>query len=106
MSFNICRGTLGSSEVLKNRAVNCWPWVRSLTQSLDAVIHSPADIMAACPTTVTRSLWLSALTRMTQKPFLGVLVGDALDQPRQHLSIRRMGRRFQARRLTLDYSTG
>ena len=31
--------------------------------------HSPADIVAACPTTVTRSRWLRALTRMTQKPF-------------------------------------
>jgi hypothetical protein len=57
------------SEVLRNRALNCCPWVRSLTQSPDAVIHSPADIVAACPTTVTRSRWLRALTRITQKPF-------------------------------------
>ena len=30
------------------------------------MIHSPADIAAACPTTVTRSRWLRAFTRMTQ----------------------------------------
>jgi len=38
---------------------------------------------------------------------VGVLVGDALDQPSQHLSIGRMRLRFHdARRLTLDCSTG
>ena len=57
------------AEVLRNRALNCWPWVRSFTQSPDAVIHSPAEIVAAWPTTVTRSRWPRALTRMTQKPF-------------------------------------
>ena len=29
-------------DVRRNRALNCWPWVRSLTQSPDAVTHSPA----------------------------------------------------------------
>ena len=29
------------------RALNCCPWVRSLTHSPDAVIHSPAEIVAA-----------------------------------------------------------
>src|ERR1700738_3533892 len=32
------------SEVFKNLALYCWPWVRSLTHSPDAVIHSPAEI--------------------------------------------------------------
>ena len=31
------------SEVFKNLALYCWPWVRSLTHSPDAVIHSPAE---------------------------------------------------------------
>jgi len=31
------------AAVLRNLALNCWPWVRSL-------IHSPAAIVAACPT--------------------------------------------------------
>jgi hypothetical protein len=64
------------SEVLRNRARNCWPWVRSLTQSPHAVIHSPADIVA--PTTVTRSRWLRALTRMTQKPFSAFWLVEAV----------------------------
>src|SRR5262245_4884025 len=56
-------------EVRRNRALNCWPWVRSLIHSPDAVIHSPAAIVAACPTTVTTSRWPRALARNTQKPF-------------------------------------
>ena len=56
-------------EVRRNRALNCWPWVRSLIHSPDAVTHSPAEITAACPTTVTSSRWPRALIRRTQKPF-------------------------------------
>src|SRR5262245_59301293 len=56
-------------EVRRNRALNCWPCVRSLTHSPDAVIHSPAAIVAAWPTTVTTSRWRRALARNTQKPF-------------------------------------
>ena len=51
------------------RALNCWPWVWSLTHSPDAVIHSPAEIVAAWPMTVTRSRWPRAFARRTQKPF-------------------------------------
>jgi NTE family protein len=29
-------------DVRRKRALNCWPWVRSLTHSPEAVIHSPA----------------------------------------------------------------
>ena len=50
------------------RVLNCWPWVRSLIHSPDAVTHSPAEMMAAWPTTVTRSRWPRALIRRTQKP--------------------------------------
>ena len=35
------------AEVRMKRALNCWPWVWSLTHSPDAVIHSPAEIVAA-----------------------------------------------------------
>ena len=31
----------------RNRALNCWPCVRSFTHSPDAVIHSPAAMVAA-----------------------------------------------------------
>ena len=57
------------AEVRMKRALNCWPWVRSLTHSPDAVTHSPAAMAAACPTTVTSSRWPRALMRRTQKPF-------------------------------------
>ena len=56
------------SEVFRNFALYCWPWVRSLTHSPDAVTHSPAEITAACPITVTSSRWPRALIRKTQKP--------------------------------------
>src|ERR1700735_955729 len=57
------------AEVLRNRALNCWPWARSLIHSPDAVLHSPAEIVAAWPTTVTRSRWPRAFALRTQKPF-------------------------------------
>src|SRR5882762_8724023 len=57
------------AEVRMKRALNCWPWVWSLTHSPDAVIHSPAEIVAAWPMTVTRSRWPRAFARRTQKPF-------------------------------------
>ena len=54
------------------RALNCWPWVRSLTHSPDAVIHSPGETMAAWPTTVIRSRCPRAFVLRTQKPFSGL----------------------------------
>jgi hypothetical protein len=56
------------AEVRMKRALNCWPWVRSLIHSPEAVIHSPAAIVAAWPTIVTRSRCARALMRSTQKP--------------------------------------
>jgi hypothetical protein len=43
--------------------------MRSFTHSPGAVIHSPAAIVAACPTTVTRSRCPRAFARKTQNPF-------------------------------------
>ena len=56
-------------DVRKKRALNCWPCVRSLTHSPEAVIHSPAAMVAAWPTTVTTSRCPRTLARRTQKPF-------------------------------------
>src|ERR1700678_4435865 len=66
--FSIPSIELGA-EVLRKRAMNCWPCVRSLVHSPEAVIHSPAEMMAAWPTTVTKSRWPRAFARRTQKPF-------------------------------------
>src|SRR4051794_15688963 len=57
------------AEVRMNRDLNWRPWVRSLTHSPDAVTHSPAEMLAACPTVVTSSRCPRALIRRTQKPF-------------------------------------
>src|SRR5713226_3331789 len=64
------------ADVRMKRALNCWPWVWSLTHSPDAVIHSPAEIVAAWPMTVTRSRWPRAFARRTQKPFSRPVVGN------------------------------
>ena len=54
------------------RARNCWPWVRSFTNSPVAVIHSPGATVAACPTTVTSSRWPRARVLSTQRPVCGL----------------------------------
>ena len=66
--FTIPSSDVGA-EVFRKRARNCCPCARSLTHSPDAVIHSPAEIDAAWPTTVTRSRCPRALVRSTQNPF-------------------------------------
>jgi hypothetical protein len=66
--FSIPSIELGA-ELFRNRALNCWPWARSVIHSPDAVIHSPAEMMAAWPTMVTRSRWPRAFARSTQNPF-------------------------------------
>ena len=52
--------------------MNWTPWVRSLTQVPLAWTNSPAVIVAAAPTTVTRSRWPRTFTRSTQNPFSGL----------------------------------
>src|SRR3954462_8911810 len=69
------------AELRRKRALNCWPWVRSLTHSPEAVTHSPAEIVAACPTVVTSSRCPRALTRRTQKPFSALWKGTRSTKP-------------------------
>ena len=82
------------AEVRMKRALNCWPWVRSLVHSPDAVTHSPAEITAACPITVTSSRWPRALTRRTQKPFSSLWYVTRSTRPRQHFEGGRVRLRF------------
>lgn len=42
-------------DVRRNLALNCWLWVRSLTHTPAAVIHSPAVTLAAWPTIAANS---------------------------------------------------
>jgi hypothetical protein len=51
-----------------------------------AVIHSPAEMVAAWPMTVTRSRCPRALVRSTQKPLSSLWKVDTLDQTSQHVS--------------------
>ena len=74
--FSIPSAEVGG-DVRRNRALNCWPCVRSLTHSPDAVIHSPAARVAACPTTVTMT---TRLGPQNAKPVLSVVAGYALDE--------------------------
>ena len=67
-------------DVRRNRALNCWPCVRSLTHSPDAVIHSPAAIVAACPTTRHDIAMPARLGPQHAKAILDVMVRDALDE--------------------------
>src|SRR6516225_8814453 len=79
------------AEVCMKRDLNCWPWVRSLTHSPDAVTYSPAAITAAWPMTVINSRWPRALMRRTQKPFSALWKVTRSTKACQNLP----GRRFQ-----------
>ena len=93
--------TVVGSEVLRNRALNCWPWVRSFTQSPDAVIHSTGRYCGGVPHYGDGVAVAPRLDPNDAKAVLVILIGDPLDQPRQHLSIGRMGRRFHGVRPAL-----
>jgi len=61
--------TVVGAVALRNEALNWTPCVRSFIQEPLVWMNSPAEIIAAWPTTVMRSRWPRALTRSTQKPF-------------------------------------
>ena len=85
----------GRIPVFAKRALNCWPWVRSLIHSPDAVIHSPAETMAAWPTTVTRSRCPRAFVSQNAEPVIGIVERHTLDQAGQNLSVRRWPERVR-----------
>jgi hypothetical protein len=64
--------------------LNCCPWVRSLTHSPFAVIHSPAEIVAAWPITVTSSRCPRAFRPQNAEAVLGIVERYTLDETRQH----------------------
>ena len=72
------------AEVRRKRDLNCWPWVRSLIHSPEAMTHSPAAIVAACPTALTSSRCPRALMRDYAEAVLGIVVSDAFDEARQN----------------------
>ena len=66
--FSIPSIVVGAA-ILRKEALNWTPWVRSFTQAPLAWTNSPAEIIAAWPSTVIRSRWPRAFTRSTQNPF-------------------------------------
>jgi hypothetical protein len=77
--------TVVGAEVRMKRDLNCWPWVRSLTHSPDAVTYSPAAITAAWPMTVIRVAVAARLDAENAEAVLGVVESDTLDDAGQNL---------------------
>ena len=76
------------AEVLRNWALNCWPWVRSLTQPparSDPLARRNGGCVADQGDQIAMAAGFDA---NDAKPVVSVLVGDALDQPGEHLPIR------------------
>ena len=78
------------AEVFRNRAWNCRPFVRSLTDSPDAVIHSPAEIDAAWPTMAMRSRCPRDLAPRAQNPLSSLWTVTRSTEPAQHFPLRRL----------------
>ena len=72
------------AEVFRNRARNCRPWVRSFVHSPEAVTHSPAEIIAAWPTVVTRSAMATRLEPQNAEAVFRFVEGDPLDKAREN----------------------
>ena len=79
-----CRRVNRVSEVLRNFALYCWPWVRSLTHSPDAVIHSPAEIIAAMADYSDHFAVAARLDPQHAVAIPVVVVCDALNQAREY----------------------
>src|SRR3954464_12439055 len=79
------------AEVRMKRDLNCWPWVRSLTHSPDAVTHSPGDHRGVADGGDQFAV-APRLDAQDAKTVFGVVEGDALDKACQNLP----GRRFQS----------
>src|ERR1700726_1266562 len=93
-------------DVRRKRDLNCWPWVRSLTHSPEAVTHSPAAMVAAWPTTVTTSRCPRALARRTQKPFSGLWYVTRSMRPASTSWVDDSGRGFMSVERSIQLSYG
>jgi hypothetical protein len=72
------------ADVRRKRALNCWPWVRSLTHSPEAVIHSPAATARSVADHRQDIPMPAHLGAENAEAVLGIVVGDALDKARQN----------------------
>src|SRR6266851_7293383 len=76
--------TDAGAEVLRNRALNCWPWVRSLTQ-LPVPYPLPGRDRRGVADQRHQLALAPGLHPQDAKAILGVLVSHALDQSGEHL---------------------
>ena len=76
---------------LRNAALNCSPWARSLTQVPEAWTNSPAVIDGRRADHGHQLALAADLDPQHTEPVLGVVVGHPLDQPGQRLA-RNLGR--------------
>ena len=81
------------ADVRRKRALNCWPWVRSLTHSPEAVIDSTGGNGCGVPNHRHNIPVPAHLGAQNAKAVLGIVAGDALDKASQHF----LGRRFRLR---------
>ena len=80
--INCCfGGQRPGAEVRRNRALNCWPWVRSLARGYDPFAGENGSSMTHDRHDVTMSANPRAQDAET---ILGIVVGYALDQSSQH----------------------
>jgi hypothetical protein len=68
------------AEVFRNRALNCWPWVRSLIHSPDAVIQLACRDRRRVANDGHQVAMSSGLRAENAEAVLGIVEGDALDQ--------------------------
>ena len=76
--------------------MNCWPWVRSLTQSPVAVIHSPAEMVGGMSDNGDDVTMTPRLGPQYAKAILDIMVRDALDETGKNFLRLILGRMFHS----------
>ena len=76
------------AELRMKRALNCWPWVRSLTHSPDGRDPFPGRDHGGVAHDRDQVAMAPRLDPQNAEPVVRVVEGDALDQPGQDLPVR------------------
>ena len=78
------------ADVRMKRALNCWPWVRSLIHSPEAVTHSPARDGRGVADDSDQVAMAACLDPQNAEATFGIVERDALDKAGEHF----LGRGF------------
>ena len=76
------------AEVRRKRDLNCWPWVRSLTHSPDAVTHSAGGDRGGVPHGGHQFTVPPRLDTDYAEAIFGVVERDPFDEARQNFLCR------------------